>query len=223
MRLKSQEVVFIGTRSGLRLVLDAEDSIENLKRALERRLDEAGGFYFGARVSVETRGAVVPPEWIEEVRSVLENHGLSIEERRLDEATGGDETPDPHASEPEGVGAGQAQCLPGADTMMIRRSLRSGQSVSFDGNIVVMGDVNPGSEVCATGDIVVFGCLRGVAYAGAGGKPDARVVALRLMPTQLRIADRIARSPDGEVQAPLGPESAFLRDGAIVIEPWTTH
>jgi len=48
-------------------------------------------------------------------------------------------------------------------------------------------------------------------------------VALRLMPTQLRIADRIARSPDGEVQAPLSPEAAFLRDGAIVIEPWTTH
>lgn len=222
--MKSQEVIFIGTRSGLRLVLDAEDNIENLKRALERRLDEAGGFYFGARVSVETRGAVVPPEWIEEVRLVLEDHGLWMEERSRDAvATAGDNAPDPHASEPEGGEAGQVQSLPGADTVMIRRSLRSGQSVSFDGNIVIMGDVNPGSEVCAAGDIVVFGCLRGVAYAGANGNTGARVVALRLMPTQLRIADRIARSPDGEVQAPLSPEAAFLRDGTIVIEPWTTH
>jgi len=221
--LKSQEVIFIGTRSGLRLILDAEDNIENLKRALERRLHEAGGFYSGARVSVETRGAVVPPEWIEEVRSVLEDHGLLMEERRRDAAALGDEVPDPEASESEGSGAGQTQSLPGADTLMIRRSLRSGQSVSFDGNIVVMGDVNPGSEACATGDIVVFGSLRGVAYAGANGKQDARVVALRLMPTQLRIADRVARSPDGEVQAPVSPEAAFLRDGAIVIEPWTTH
>ena len=221
--MKSQEVIFIGTRSGLRLILDAEDNIENLKRALERRLHEAGGFYSGARVSVETRGAVVPPEWIEEVRSVLEDHGLLMEERRRDAAALGDEVPDPEASESEGSGAGQTQSLPGADTVMIRRSLRSGQSVSFDGNIVVMGDVNPGSEACATGDIVVFGSLRGVAYAGANGKQDARVVALRLMPTQLRIADRVARSPDGEVQAPVSPEAAFLRDGAIVIEPWTTH
>lgn len=221
--MKSQEVIFIGTRSGLRLILDAEDNIENLKRALERRLHEAGGFYSGARVSVETRGAVVPPEWIEEVRSVLEDHGLLMEERRRDAAALGDEVPDPEASESEGSGAGQTQSLPGADTLMIRRSLRSGQSVSFDGNIVVMGDVNPGSEACATGDIVVFGSLRGVAYAGANGKQDARVVALRLMPTQLRIADRVARSPDGEVQAPVSPEAAFLRDGAIVIEPWTTH
>ena len=221
--MKSQEVIFIGTRSGLRLILDAEYNIENLKRALERRLHEAGGFYSGARVSVETRGAVVPPEWIEEVRSVLENHGLLMEERSRGAAALGNEGPDPEASEPEGGGASQAQSLPGADTVMIRRSLRSGQSVSFDGNIVVMGDVNPGSEVCAAGDIVVFGSLRGVAYAGANGKQDARVVALRLMPTQLRIADRVARSPDGEVQAPVSPEAAFLRDGAIVIEPWTTH
>jgi len=166
---------------------------------------------------------VVPPEWIEEVRSVLEDHGLLMEERSQDTAVGGGEAPDPHASEPEGCGQSEAECVPGADTLMIRRSLRSGQSISFDGNIVIMGDVNPGSEVCASGDIVVFGCLRGVAYAGANGKQDARVVALRLMPTQLRIADRIARSPDGEVQAPLSPEAAFLRDGAIVIEPWTTH
>lgn len=221
--MKSQEVIFIGTRNGLRLVLDAEDNIENLKRALERRLHEASGFYNGARVSVETRGAVVPPEWIEEVRLVLEDHGLRMEERSRDAADGSDGASDPQEIESEGGGENQVQSLPGADTIMIRRSLRSGQSVSFDGNIVVMGDVNPGSELCATGDIVVFGCLRGVAYAGANGKQDARVVALRLMPTQLRIADRIARSPDGEVQAPLGPEAAFLRDGAIVIEPWTTH
>ena len=203
-----------------RLVLDAEDNIENLKR-LEN------GFWAGGFTPEPSEcgdaGAVVPPEWIEEVRSVLEDHGLWMEERSRDAAVGGDDARDPHASEPEGGGEGQAQGLPGADTVMIRRSLRSGQSVSFDGNIVIMGDVNPGSEVCATGDIVVFGCLRGVAYAGANGKQDARVVALRLMPTQLRIADRIARSPDGEVQAPLSPEAAFLRDGAIVIEPWTTH
>ncbi len=224
--MKSQEVIFVGTRSGLRLVLDAEENIENLKRVLERRLQEAVGFYSGARVTVETRGAVVAPEWIEEVRSVLAHHGLSMDERGWDGASAGSVDGGASAGrEPEAPpdGAGQDQSLPGADTVLIRRSLRSGQSVSFDGNIVVMGDVNPGSEVCAAGDIVVFGALRGVAYAGANGSADARVIALRLTPTQLRIADKITRSPDDEVQAPSGPEMAYLRDGAIVIEPWTTH
>ncbi len=94
-----------------------------------------------------------------------------------------------------------------------------GQAVSFDGNVVVMGDVNPGSEVLATGDIVVFGSLRGIAHAGSAGKADACVVALRLVPTQLRIADKITRAPDDETQMPQGPEVAYLREGSIVIEP----
>ncbi len=230
--MKSQDVIFVGTRGGLRLVLDAEENIENLKRALERRLQEAVGFYSGARVTVEMRGAVVPPEWIEEVRSILANHGLSMDERSWDEASaglesgvgaGGENVPGGHRPEAVPDDGEQEQYIPGADTVLIRRSLRSGQSVSFNGNIVVMGDVNPGSEVCAAGDIVVFGALRGVAYAGANGSAAARVIALRLTPTQLRIADKITRSPDDEVQAPSGPEMAYLRDGAIVIEPWTTH
>ena len=90
-------------------------------------------------------------------------------------------------------------------------------------NLVILGDVNPGSEVWADGDIVVFGTLRGVAHAGASGNREARVVALRLMPTQLRIADKICRAPDDDVKGPRGPEQAFLKDGAIVIEPWSTH
>ena len=107
-----------------------------------------------------------------------------------------------------------------SDTVLIRRTLRSGQRVKHNGNVVVLGDVNPGAEVIAAGDIVVMGVLRGVAHAGAMGNQKAVVAAFRLQPTQLRIANFITRAPDDEVTAPSGPEVAQIKNGIIVIEDY---
>jgi len=103
-------------------------------------------------------------------------------------------------------------------TVVVQRTLRSGQSVSFNGNVVILGDVNPGAEVTAAGNVVVMGVLRGMVHAGATGDPNAVVVAFRLQPTQLRIADYIARSPDGQYDGPERPEIARVKDGTVIIE-----
>ena len=62
---------------------------------------------------------------------------------------------------------------------------------------VVLGDVNPGAEIIAEGDVVVFGALRGLAHAGAGGERTARIWALSIEPNQIRIADLVAVPPRG--------------------------
>ena len=80
-----------------------------------------------------------------------------------------------------------------ADTLLVQRSLRSGQSIHHTGSVVIMGDVNPGAEVIAGGNIVVMGSFRGVAHAGAQGDESATITAFRLRPTQLRIAGHITR------------------------------
>lgn len=95
-------------------------------------------------------------------------------------------------------------------------TLRGGQSLQHVGNIVVVGDVNPGAELIASGDIVVFGRLGGTAHAGAQGDVEARVYAVELAPTQLRIATCIAADA-GERAAGPRPEGAFVRDGRIVV------
>ena len=82
--------------------------------------------------------------------------------------------------------------IPKVGTLYHRGTLRGGQTLQQLGAIVVVGDVNPGAELVATGDIVVFGALRGTAHAGAQGDLEARVFALDLSPTQLRIATLIA-------------------------------
>jgi len=106
------------------------------------------------------------------------------------------------------------------NTILIKRTVRSGQQIQYDGNIVVLGDVNPGSELIASGNIVVMGALRGVVHAGATGNEEASVAAFRLLPTQLRIANHITRAPDGDYLPPQQPEIARIKDGVVVIEAY---
>lgn len=104
-------------------------------------------------------------------------------------------------------------------TILISRTLRSGQSVFYPGNVVIIGDVNPGAQVTATGDVIVVGALRGMVHAGAGGDESAMVVAFRLEPTQLRIANHISRPPEGMTPAKQ-PEVARVKNGVVTIEAY---
>jgi septum site-determining protein MinC len=101
-------------------------------------------------------------------------------------------------------------------TLYHAATLRGGQTLHHTGNIVVVGDVNPGAELVATGDIVVFGRLAGVAHAGAQGDDRCRIYALNLAATQLRIATYIA-AEDGTEAPNAVPEAAVARDGQILI------
>ena len=102
--------------------------------------------------------------------------------------------------------------------LMHQGTLRAGDHLHSDRDILLHGDVNPGARISAVGDVLVWGRLRGVAHAGCEGATDARVVALQLRPLQLRIADAVARGPDDLPQQGLA-EQALLRDGIISIEP----
>lgn len=106
--------------------------------------------------------------------------------------------------------------------LYLRQNLRSGQTVSHKGHLVIIGDVNPGAEIMAEGDITVWGVLRGIAHAGIGGNLDAEIRALKLQPIQIRIGHAIARSPDQpRVRFASGikysPETARIVDGKIKI------
>lgn len=81
-------------------------------------------------------------------------------------------------------------------TLYLQQNLRSGQTMSYDGNIVLIGDAKPGSEIIAKGDITVWGVLGGIAHAGARGNDYAKIRALKLNAIQLRISGFYARRPD---------------------------
>ncbi len=111
----------------------------------------------------------------------------------------------------------------GLPTLYLSQTLRSGQTVTYEGNILIIGDAHPGSEIIAEGDITVWGILGGIAHAGYKGNINSKVRALKLNAIQLRIAGLYARRND-TLNVPYVqktnefiPEEAQIEDGKIVI------
>ena len=108
-------------------------------------------------------------------------------------------------------------------TKYIKQTIRSGQVINYEGNIVIIGDCHPGSEIVASGDITVWGVLSGIAQAGSSGNEKARIRALKMNAIQLRIANCYARRPDSlntvfvEKTNVFTPEEARIINGEIVI------
>ncbi len=108
-------------------------------------------------------------------------------------------------------------------TLYIKQTLRSGQTMSFDGNVVLIGDANPGSEIIAKGDITIWGVLGGIAHAGARGNEFSRIRALKINAIQLRISGHYARRPDSmnipyiQRSNEFTPEEARVNNGEIAI------
>lgn len=82
----------------------------------------------------------------------------------------------------------------------LTKMIRSGQVLEIEGDILLIGDVNPGARIVATGNIYVMGSLRGMAHAGSEGKQDAVIAASLMKPMQLQIGDIISRSSDDTVE-----------------------
>ena len=102
--------------------------------------------------------------------------------------------------------------------LVVNKTLRGGQEIRTKSSVLVCGNVNPGAQIIAGGSIDVRGICRGMVHAGAYGDTSAIVVADHLMPTQIRIASFIARSPDN-MDMTEKAERASIKDGQIVIEP----
>ena len=104
-------------------------------------------------------------------------------------------------------------------TKFIRKTIRGGQSISYQGNIVIIGDINSGAEIYADGNVIVLGVIKGKVSAGTNGNTKAVIAAFLLQPEILKIANVIAMSPD-DVEKPTYPELARIKDGAIIVEPY---
>lgn len=192
---------------------------------LETQFGENPAFFRGGRLALDVGDRRLTHQQIEEIRSMVGRNGIEMwallsgnrETRDAARASGLVVEMEP-PREPEPV---EREAAPEATTeaKVVRRTLRSGQTVRHPGHIVVIGDVNPGAEIVAGGDIVVWGRVRGLVHAGALGGEDAVICALDLAPTQLRIGNHIARSPEERPKRAV-PEMASVRDGQIVAVPW---
>ena len=242
MKPADDGIIIKGSREGLLITLGAE-AWHNALAALEARLAAMPDFFKGARVALNVGARKLVEADVRAARDLLARHdvvlwGIQSDDEetqhvvailgldaalpqraaRQAESPSPIEPPAPDVFAPPGPAEPIGSDDPEAG-LVARRTLRSGQQLRHPGSVVVIGDVNPGAEVVAGCDVVVWGRLRGIVHAGATGNAAAMVCALDLAPTQLRIAQYITRSPEGRRRKPQ-PEVARVRNGQIVAESW---
>jgi septum site-determining protein MinC len=221
-------ITFKGSTGGLAILVPEGSDAQGMLREVEAKIQSAARFFKGARLKVTYRGITLNPDEEARLFRILdEQSGAVIESLSPAPAAA------PVPNEPYGPNTNAApqravsqplrrffsKGQDESDCKFVRSTLRGGTRIQYEGSVVVVGDVNPGAEVVAGGNVIVLGLLRGMVHAGASGSRDAFITALKLKPTQLRIADLIARCPDDPDAPGCYPEIASVRDGLIEVAP----
>ncbi|MCL2388129.1 MAG: septum site-determining protein MinC [Defluviitaleaceae bacterium] len=234
-----QIVTLKGQKDGISIILDEAANFDDIQASLRKKVSQGRKFFDGADTKVSFKGR--------ELDDLHEKTLIDIitEETSLDitfvqgegfvsstgstsmfvrDASGDTNLPTTHfaAYAPTSAYVHAKQARKESTTAYYHGALRSGQVIKYKGSVVIMGDVNPGSEVIADGNVIVLGALKGMAHAGASGDDTCFVSALFLQPTQLRIAGTISHVPSAIkiLKRKAGNSTAayaYIKDGQVFI------
>ncbi|NMD70551.1 septum site-determining protein MinC [Bacillus sp. DNRA2] len=181
---KSQNVTIKGTKDGITLHLDDSCSYEELKKELDIKLSANSRTNEGqplTTVKVQVGNRYLTDEMHEEIKEIIrKKKNLVVDEivtsvMTIEEA---------------------ARIKAESEIVSVARIIRSGQVLEVPGDLLLLGDVNPGGTVKAGGNIFIMGTLKGIAHAGCYGDDQAVISAAVMNPSQLWISDCINRAPD---------------------------
>ncbi|WP_035288246.1 septum site-determining protein MinC [Clostridium sp. KNHs214] len=195
-----------GNKDGLNVIINMEafKDFEDMIESLIKKLSRGKKFYKGTTLRITTQLKYINERELRKLKNILFDEFL-IKDCIFEDLN---EKSDKVFS---GIYEGR--------TKFIRRSIRSGQIVNYPGNLVIIGDVSPGAEVSAGGNIIVLGVLKGCVNAGSNGNTNAVIAAFKLQPQIIQIANLITRAPEDEVK-PQYPEVARIKGESIVVEPY---
>jgi septum site-determining protein MinC len=231
-----------GYRHGLLIVFNREPETpwQSHLRELEAKLDANPNFFRGSSVAFDVKDAALGEDdlryaidmlrmrevklWAvvsQNTETCLRARSLGLADR-LNVAAGAQRTLDLPVGLRETARGSESPPVEGGDGLFVRRRIRSGQVLRHPGHIVIMGDVNPGAQVIAGGDIIVWGRLGGAAHAGALGNAQAVVCALEMSPTCVRIAEAvyIPRSSERGQRRKRAAQMALLKEQEIIFMSW---
>ena len=214
-----------GVKDGILVNLEDQDWME-AREELIGQIEARNDFFQGAHLILDVGNNVLRAKELGELRDTLSEKGvtlsgvmsLSIVTQETAQLLGLKTRISKPTQKPARKITSLDTVLPGEAAVMVHRTMRSGFKVAYHGHVVVIGDVNPGAEVIATGSVVVWGHLRGTVHAGAEGDESAVVCALDLSPMQLRIGSKVATTPQ-DAEKP-HPEIASIKENQIIAEPW---
>jgi len=214
-----------GIKDGILITLDDQEW-QDSKLALIEKISEKQAFFQGARLVIDVGNRLLSAKDLGEVRDNLFGQGVmlsgvlskSMVTQTAAKNLGLITKLDNPELKPGSKIKPLDSVLSGEAALFVHRTMRSGYKIAYLGHVVVLGDVNPGAEIIASGCVVVWGRLRGTVHAGAEGDHNAIVCALDLSPMQLRIASKIAITPQDQ-ELPK-PEIARIVKDQIIAEPW---
>jgi septum site-determining protein MinC len=186
-----------GLRDGLLVSLD-DAPWDEQRSVFLAQVDAQPAFFKGARLALDVASQVLHVNELVDLRDELSERGISlwavISESPTTEKTAQLLGLATRISKPRPEESRQfsVKDLGDETALFLDRTLRSGTRIEFDGHVVVLGDVNPGAEIVAEGNVIIWGRLRGMVHAGSKGNKNAVICALDLSPTQLRIADEVS-------------------------------
>ncbi|ERJ92719.1 septum site-determining protein MinC [Selenomonas sp. oral taxon 892] len=216
--MSEDKIKIKGENDGLMLGFPADISFSEIIEELEKKLESGSGFFLRGTLVRVPRDFFTKEE-LAQMQELFRSHGLICRLAKPEPAAPLTPPADEHR-----VQISETPKLTAQDTqelqrmLIIDKTLRGGQAVETEGSVIVFGNVNPGAQITAGGSVDIRGTCRGVVHAGAAGDSTAFIIADHLMPTQIRIANYVARSPD-EPEDSGKAERAYVRDGQIVIEP----
>ena len=213
-----------GIRDGL-LATFSDAPWEELRAALLQQIDEKRTFFQGARLAMDVGNQILKVNDLVDLRDHLSERNLVlwavISESPTTEQTAqllglATRISKPRPEEQRNY----ADTIPDDSALYVNKTLRSGTRIEFPGNVVVVGDINPGAEVIAGGNVIVWGRVRGMIHAGSKGDRSAFICALDLSANQLRIAGEVSAML--KPQADPRPEIATINsEGKLQAELWT--
>jgi len=233
LHTQQAKVVFKGVGQDVHVILDSVAPFSEIERELEEHLERSGKFFAGAAVTLIIGPRQLRDDHLKTIRQVLTTYDLTIAEIRSSLSDSPPVASPPLPSTPLYTPAAVAPLLtrretlpkagelPSNNALFVKGPLRSGQRLYAEDHLIVFGDVNPGAELIAGGDIIVMGVLRGVAHAGVPDNIAAIIAALSLKPTQLRIGHFISRSPEFQDKHDSGPEIARVDTEQIVVDSFS--
>ncbi|GGJ84115.1 putative septum site-determining protein MinC [Lentibacillus kapialis] len=187
MHEESQTITIKGTKDGLTLMIDDNQSFDKVLEELAGKLSEYNPKQDDPIVPVTVKlGNRYINDWQkQQLRELIgEKNRFSIELFDSDVI---------HRDE-------AIKWKEDSDIKIVNRVVRSGQVLENTGDLLLIGDVNPGGKVIASGNVFIMGNLMGIAHAGAHGDQKAVIAASYMKPSQLRIANYISRAPDYETE-----------------------
>lgn len=206
---KNDGILIKGNKDGINITIDMKKfaGFDDMLEALLKKLSRGKDFYKGTTLILKC-----------DMKNITKDNMQIIKDSLLKEI----ELKDIILKDLENEKEKEIKVFSGVyegKTKFIRKTVRGGQCINYQGNIVIIGDINSGAEVTATGNVIVLGRIAGSVNAGSNGNKKAVIAAFSLQPEILRIADLLAISPD-DIDKPQYPELAKIKDGAIIVEPY---